>query len=204
MKEFWNDRYATKEFAYGKEPNVFFRQELDKLDKGKILLPADGEGRNSVYTALNGWATYACDLSAEGKRKADKLAVQNGVKLNYTVGDFGSLAYEMQFFDAIALVYAHFPAEKKQAYHKLIDQYLKVGGTLIFEAFGKEHLNYNSVNPKVGGPRDLDMLYAIEEMENDFSNYEIVVIEEVETDLNEGNFHVGTGSVVRFVGRKAF
>ena len=169
MKEFWNDRYAAKEFAYGKEPNVFFRLELDKLDKGKILLPADGEGRNSVYAALNGWTSYACDLSSEGKRKADKLAVQNGVELNYIVGDFGSLAYGMQFFDVIALVYAHFPPEKKHEYHKLVDKYLKVGGTIIFEAFGKEHLNYNSENPKVGGPRDLEMLYSVEEIENDFS-----------------------------------
>lgn len=32
--------------------------------------------------------------------------------------------------------------------------------------------------------------------------HEIAVLEEMETDLNEGQFHVGRGSVVRFLARK--
>jgi SAM-dependent methyltransferase len=202
MKEFWNDRYAAKEFAYGKKPNVFLKQELDKLEKGKIFLPADGEGRNSVYAAKNGWEAYACDLSVEGKKKTEKLAFGNGVQVDYAVGDFGALAYEDHFFDAIALIFAHFPSEKKKDYHQLVDQYLRIGGTIIFEAFGKNHLKYNSEDPKVGGPRDLGMLYSVEELKSDFPNYDIIVLEEMETDLNEGQFHVGRGSVVRFVARK--
>jgi hypothetical protein len=38
MKEFWNARYSKDSFAYGKEPNEFFKQELEKLIQGKILL----------------------------------------------------------------------------------------------------------------------------------------------------------------------
>jgi hypothetical protein len=48
MKEFWNERYANEEYAYGEEPNEFFKQELARLQPGRILLPADGEGRNGV------------------------------------------------------------------------------------------------------------------------------------------------------------
>lgn len=54
MKEFWNDRYGQLEFAYGIEPNVFFKQELDELKEGTILLPAEGEGRNAISTAKKG------------------------------------------------------------------------------------------------------------------------------------------------------
>jgi len=202
MKQFWNDRYASNQFAYGQEPNVFFKQELDKLEKGKILLPADGEGRNSVYAAKNGWTSFACDISVKGMEKAQKLAAENKVSLNYSVGDFGDLAYKDQFFDAVAFIYAHFPAEMKNEIHSLADRYLKVGGTIILEAFSKNHLRFNSQNPKAGGPRKMEMLYSIEEVQKDFPNYDVLALEETEIDLNEGEFHIGRGSVVRFVGRK--
>ena len=202
MKQFWNDRYASNQFAYGREPNVFFKQELDQLAEGKILLPADGEGRNSVYAAKLGWKSYACDISDTGMEKAQKLAVENEVNLNYSVGDFGDLPYENEFFDAIALIWAHFPAEKKNAYHALADRYLKGGGTIILEAFSKNHLKFNSQDPRAGGPKQIEMLYSIEEVKKDFPNYDVLTLEETEIDLNEGEFHIGRGSVVRFVGRK--
>lgn len=202
MKEFWNGRYSKKNFAYGEEPNVFFKQELNKLNSGKILLPADGEGRNSVYASNNKWISFACDLSEEGKEKAIKFAKIQGIKIDFQVGDFGEIEYEKESFDAIALIYAHFPSDKKSAYHKLVDKYLKIGGTIIFEAFGKNHLDYNSVNSKIGGPKSLDMLFSVEELKTDFPNYEISILEEVETNLLEGKFHIGKGSVVRFVAKK--
>ena len=204
MKEFWNERYNAEAFAYGKEPNVFFKHELDKLSKGRILLPADGEGRNSVYAAKIGFDVYACDLSMSGKTKAETLAAEENVEINYLVGDFGSLVYQESEFDAIALIYAHFPADKKQAYHKLVNKYLKVGGTIIFEAFSKNHINYNSKNPNVGGPKNLEMLYSMEEIKNDFANFEFDLLKEQAIELNEGKFHIGKGSVVRFIGRKTY
>lgn len=203
MKQFWNDRYASDQFAYGKEPNVFLKQELDKLQKGNILLPADGEGRNSVYAATQGWTSYACDISVKGKEKAQKLAAENKVELNYAVGDFADLNYKNHFFDAIALIYAHFPVEKKKELHERVNAYLKVGGTVILEAFSKNHLDFNSKNPKVGGPKDIKMLYSEDEIKEDFPNYEVLTLEEIEVDLDEGAYHIGRGSVVRFVGRKS-
>lgn len=202
MKEFWNDRYSREGFAYGTAPNVFFKQELDNLNKGKILLPAEGEGRNAVYAAKQGWECFACDISSEGKKKAEHLAAANNVKIHYQTGDFGSLQYPNDHFDAVALIYAHFPADKKKAFHQLADRYLKPGGTIILEAFSKTHLKYNAENPKVGGPRDIEMLYALEEIQRDFPDYEILRLEEVETELHEGEYHIGLGSVIRFVGRK--
>ena len=76
MKEFWEIRYAEKQYAYGENPNVYFKEQLDKLKPGKILLPAEGEGRNAVYAAKQGWEVMAFDLSSEGKNKAEKLAAK--------------------------------------------------------------------------------------------------------------------------------
>jgi hypothetical protein len=73
----WNDRYAKSEFAYGEEPNNYLREQLEKLHKGKILFPAEGEGRNAVFAAKLGWTVSAFDISSEGQKKALQLAEKN-------------------------------------------------------------------------------------------------------------------------------
>jgi SAM-dependent methyltransferase len=198
----WDERYRDDEFAYGKAPNLFFQEWLQKFDRGSILMPADGEGRNGVFAAQLGWEVTSFDLSAEGQSKALQLAKEKEVSLEYIVGDFDELAFDKDSFDAIGLIYAHFPADKKSLFHKKLDESLKPGGLIILEAFSKNHLNFIQLNPKVGGPRDINMLYSKEEILADFQNYEILLLKEEEIDLNEGKFHVGKGSVIRFIGRK--
>ena len=34
---FWNERYAAEEYAYGTEPNDFLKQELDRLKPGIFI-----------------------------------------------------------------------------------------------------------------------------------------------------------------------
>jgi hypothetical protein len=65
-----------------------------------------------------------------------------------------TLNYGIEEFDAIALIYAHFSADTKSSYHKTLDKYLRKNGIVIFEAFGKKHIDYISRNEKVGGPKD--------------------------------------------------
>jgi hypothetical protein len=79
---------------------------------------------------------------------------------------------------------------------------LRKGGIVIFEAFSKNHLEYISKNEKVGGPRDIQSLFSIDEIKSDFANYEVIELVEKEIELSEGLFHNGTGSVIRFVGQK--
>ncbi|SHM35716.1 class I SAM-dependent methyltransferase [Flavobacterium chilense] len=198
----WDDRYSNEEFAYGTAPNNYLKEQIEKLQPGSILFPAEGEGRNAVFAATLGWQVSAFDISAEGKNKALKLAEDNTVEIDYQVGELDTLNYQPEQFDAIALIYAHFPAEIKSAIHKALDKYLRKGGTIIFEAFSKKHLEYLAVNDKVGGPKDIESLFSIEEIQADFPNYEIVTLEEKEIELNEGLFHNGKGSVIRFIGTK--
>jgi 2-polyprenyl-3-methyl-5-hydroxy-6-metoxy-1,4-benzoquinol methylase len=200
--ERWNDRYSNKEFAYGEEPNNYFKEQIEKLKPGTILFPAEGEGRNAVYAAKLGWTVSAFDISEEGKNKALKLAEANNVSIDYKVGELETLNYHTEQFDAIALIYAHFPAEIKSSIHKTLETYLRKDGIIIFEAFSKKHLEYLAINDKVGGPKDIESLFSIEEIQADFPNYEIIELVEKEIELNEGLFHNGKGSVIRFVGKK--
>lgn len=198
----WNDRYSKDEFAYGEEPNNYLKEQLTKLTPGTILFPAEGEGRNAVYAAKLGWTVSAFDISSEGKNKAVKLAEKNNVTIDYKVGELQILDFKTGQFDAVALIYAHFPADIKSHYHKLFDRYLKNNGIIIFESFSKKHIDYVTANEKVGGPKDLESLFSIDEIKSDFPDYEIIELTEKEIELNEGLYHNGTGSVIRFTGRK--
>lgn len=80
---FWNKRYAEEGLAYGDAPNEFLRRELDQFDPGSLLLPAEGEGRNAVWAAVNGWKVYAYDTSTVGRDKALGMARRRGVEIEY-------------------------------------------------------------------------------------------------------------------------
>ena len=59
-----------------------------------------------------------------------------------------------------------------------------------------------TANEKVGGPKDVESLFSIEEIKSDFPNYEFIELAEKVIELNEGLYHNGIGSVIRFLGRK--
>ncbi|HSI91059.1 MAG TPA: class I SAM-dependent methyltransferase, partial [Adhaeribacter sp.] len=130
MQQFWNERYSKPEMAYGREPNDFFAEQLRFLEPGRLLLPAEGEGRNAVYAAAKGWQVQAFDYSAAGRDKAHKLAKEAGVTINYELTDAGDFTCEPETFDAVALIYAHFPPELRSQVHARIIKCLKPGGTL--------------------------------------------------------------------------
>lgn len=200
MKQFWEDRYGKEEFAYGEEPNQFLKEQLANVEPGTILFPAEGEGRNAVFAAELGWYVCAFDLSSEGQRKANLLAQKKDVEIDYILDPISDLPYAENQFDAMALIYAHFPADVKSSFHKLLSSYVKPAGIVIFEAFSKNHLALN--NEKAGGPKDINMLFSVEEVQSDFSNFEVLYSKEEEVELSEGLYHNGISSVVRFVGRK--
>ena len=118
MKQFWNERFTEDTFAYGKAPNEFLKENIHLLQQGNILFVAEGEGRNAVFAARSGWTAEAFDISAEGKNKALKLAETNNVSIDYQIGELETLSYQPEEFDAIALIYAHFPAAIKAAIHQ--------------------------------------------------------------------------------------
>lgn len=199
----WNERYRETAYVYGTEPNQFFKQQLDQLSPGRILLPADGEGRNAVYAASCGWEVHAFDQSVAGQQKALALAAKQGVKIGYTVQDRPELPYPSAYFDAIALIYAHFMPALRSAFHRKFVELLRPDGVLILEAFNQEHLPYKQANPSVGGPGDLQVLMSLEDLKQDFDRLQAVLARDEIIELSEGEYHRGTGSVVRFVGQKS-
>jgi cyclopropane fatty-acyl-phospholipid synthase-like methyltransferase len=202
MTEFWDDRYGKAEYAYGEEPNEYLKECLSGLPPGKILFPAEGEGRNAVYAASLGWDVSAFDQSSEGQKKALALAKKKAVRIDYTICQFENISYGPEEFDVIVLIFVHLPEDKRSTYLKRLSEYLKPGGLIILEGFSKRHTEFQKINEKAGGPRDEGMLYSLEEIKSDFPDFEVLELLELETELSEGAYHVGRSSVVRFRGRK--
>ena len=198
MTEFWDERYASEEYIYGKEPNVFFKMWADRNNPGKILLPGDGEGRNAVYAASLGWDVMAFDQSKNAKNKAMRLAEEKGVELNYHTGSILDIPLEKASFDLIGLVYFHLFPEARTRYHEHLVTSLKPGGLVVIEVFSKEQI-YNDT----GGPKDLKLLYSLGDIITDFNDLEIVYAANEAVLLDEGPFHQGMADVIRFVGKKA-
>jgi len=197
-KDFWNERYAQNQTVYGAEPNEFFKEQLQSLMPGKLLLPAEGEGRNALYAASLGWHVTAYDYSEVAKTKTLEQATLLGItSIDYEVKDLSQILLPAEEYDAIALVYVHLPPAVRKHLHTQCMKSLKPGGKLIIEVFAKDQLQYNS-----GGPKDAEMLHSVKSLAEDFSGMEIIQQEEVITTLREGSFHAGPASVVRFVAVK--
>ena len=88
------------------------------------------------------------------------------------VSDLDNFNYTSASFDVLVLIFAHFPEEKRRIYHRQLTQTIKNGGYIILEGFSKNHMQNQKENPKVGGPKNIDMLYDLDEIKEDFQNFE--------------------------------
>ncbi len=194
---FWDARYSNEEFIYGREPNSFFKEQIDRLMPGKLLMLGEGEGRNAVYASKKGWKVDAVDFSSNAKKKTLSWANQNNVKLDYTVANLIDYIPSKEYYDAAGLIFIHLnPANCRLIFDRLSEA-LQTGGKIIMEVFSKNQLGRTS-----GGPQDLNVLYSIDEIKSYFPSIHTILLEEKKIILNEGKHHSGEASVIQFVGEK--
>ena len=197
MENFWDQRYSEPGFTYGKEPNEFFRQNIDILSPGNLLLPGEGEGRHAVYAAQSGWNVTAFDQSRVAKDKALEWAGSLGLKINYQLSDLVDFKCLESDFDLVALVHIHLTASIRHSAHKQMTACLKPGGLLIMECFHKTQLQY-----RTGGPTVEELLYSEQDLLKDFAGMEILTCENVILYKEEGRYQAGESSVIRFIAKK--
>ncbi len=197
MKDMWDSRYSRLEYVYGESPNLFFSHQLLKLTTGKLLLPAEGEGRNAVFAAKSGWHVEAFDFSESAKAKAMQLASKHKVVINYDISSFDDFKANEEVYDCIGLTYVHMPKDVRKDFHGKLTELLSHGGTIILEGFSKNQIKNTS-----GGPKDISMLFSVDELKSDFNNLIISSLYEEEVLLEEGEFHKGIASVIRLVAHK--
>lgn len=198
MENFWDTRYQVSEYIYGTAPNEYLAEKLPEAgEDSKILLPFEGEGRNALFTAKNGWDTYAFDGSVKGKEKALKLCKEYGVEINYEISMLEEFDFRKEFFDIAALIFAHADPNGKKLLIEGTLSSIKPGGYIIMEVFSKNQLGRTS-----GGPQHPDLLYTVSELHGYLSEFKVIELEMREKMMREGSHHEGISSVINVFARK--
>lgn len=200
MQNMWDERFSTPEYLYGKEPNQFLQDSFNKhksLFIEPILMLGDGEGRNGVFLASHNLEVYSLDFSKVALEKAKKLAEEKNTKLQLIFEDVTKFEFVPNYWGSIILIYLHLLEEERTKLYDKIKKSLKPGGIFLLEVFLKEQINYQS-----GGPKNLDLLYSLEELKTNFKDFEIIVADKLIINLNKGYLHKGEGSVIRFLAQK--
>lgn len=200
---FWDSAYSAPGYKYGEAPNAFLRAQEPRFPRGaRILVPGDGEGRNGVWLAERGHRVTTVDASAVGVEKARRLTAARGVSPDIRLGDLTDFAPEPSSADAVVAIYLHLPAPLRRSLHRRLVAALAPGGWFVLEAFHPRQLDRPS-----GGPKDVALLYARHDIEEDLAesgvaDLEIVEADETETVLDEGPGHRGPAVVTRIVARR--
>ena len=198
MQEMWNERFASSEYVYGELPNTFLVENLGKLAHcRKILLLAEGEGRNAVFLAREGFSVTAVDFSEVGREKCMALAQKYAVTVDYRVADLANYVFPSDCFDAVIAIFAHTPSAIRQSIHAKMPNTLKQHGICLIKGYTPEQISLGT-----GGPKDPDMMISSRILTNEIVGLDVLHCKEKRVNLKEGKLHNGESAIVEYIARK--
>jgi SAM-dependent methyltransferase len=195
----WTKRFAREDYLFGEEPNAFLRAQAHRLRAGSsVLCVADGEGRNSVFLAEQGMKITAFDFAPNAVEKARKLAARHGVKVDHQVGDMYSWPWPVARYDAIVGIFIQFlPPGRRDGVFAQMQSAVEPDGLFLLEGYRPEQ-----VDNKTGGPPRRDHMYTREWLERIFAGWEILLLDEYDAVIREGEAHSGMSALIDLVARK--
>lgn len=199
--QFWNERFDTGEFIFGKEPNEYLVQQASQYLKpnSSVLCIADGEGRNGVWLAKQGMHVTGFDVSDIALAKANQFARENHVNIQYSLCDTDGFDWRENAYDAVIGIFIQFAdPEMRARIFKQVHQALKPGGIFILQGYTPKQLEY-----KTGGPSLLEHLYTEEMIRELSQEFEILDLECYEKMLTEGARHTGMSALLGMVAKKS-
>lgn len=195
----WETRFATADYAFGREPNYFLASCKTLLPRrGRALAVADGEGRNGVWLAEQGLDVLSVDFSPTAQRKARALAAERNVAVTFQQADVHTWNYPEATFDVVADIFTQFssPTERSVKWSGM-RRALKPGGLLIIQGYTPRQLHYGT-----GGPKQIENLYTRTMLEDAFRDFINVTIVDEECELHEGASHGGMSAVISLTAQK--
>ena len=196
--ERWETRFRAPGYLFGKEPNAFLKSQAHRLRGGTALSVADGEGRNGVWLAEQGFDVLAIDFSPTALEKSRQLAAERGVRLRTEVADVTGWRWPANAFDVVAAIFTQFVgAAERPAYFENLKRALKPGGLLFMQGYRPEQLVY-----KTGGPSEVERLYTRALLQDAFGDMAGLEIREHDSAISEGIAHVGMSALIDLVAKK--
>lgn len=195
-RETWNTRYAIPEYLFGEQPNAFLRRQAHWLPPGaSVLCVADGEGRNSVWLAEQGFSVTAFDFAPNAVAKARALAQRQGVRVDHQLSDLEHWRWEATRYDALVAIFIQFlPPEHRDAAFASMKSAVAPGGVFLLEGYRPEQVDYAT-----GGPPRRDHMYTRAWLETQFADWDIRVLDEYDAEIHEGVAHGGMSALIDLV-----
>lgn len=198
MINFWDERYSEDGYAYGKEPNDFLRENFGLFSPdANILCIAEGEGRNALFLAKQGFHVTSVDQSEVGIKKTIERANAENIKLHAIVANLENFEFGEQKWDGIVSIFGHLPPALRKKVHEKIYKSLKENGIFLFEAYTPNQIKFGT-----GGPKDPDMCLTKEIVQEELNQFKTLKMEEKERHISEGKYHQGQSAVLQFIGKK--
>lgn len=193
----WDKRYSTDEYVYGIEPNTFLKENFSTISKGKVLSLAEGEGRNAIFLAKQGYLVTAVDSSLIGINKGRKLAQKNGVEVEFIHADIVEYEFgENQWDGIISIFFPLISLQRKTLYKKIING-LKKDGVFLLEAYTPEQLKFGT-----GGGNEIEFMQSKASIIDECVGLNFNHLVELERNVVEGIYHTGMASVVQAIAIK--
>ncbi len=198
--ETWNARFARDDFHFGEEPNAFLRTQAHWLRPGSsVLCVADGEGRNSVWLAEQGFQVTAFDFAPNAVTKASRLAQRRNVSVACQLGDVYTWPWTSKRYDALVAVFIQFlPPGTRDAVIAGMMSAVEPSGLFLLEGFRPEQVDYGT-----GGPPRREHMYTRDWLETVFAGWEVLLLNEYDAVIREGKAHNGMSALIDLVARKS-
>ena len=193
----WDERYRAEEYAYGKAPNNFLEENFKVIPKGKVLSLAEGEGRNAVFLAKQGYSVTAVDASQVGLNKATKLAAESDVAIEFIHADLADFDIGENRWDGIVSIFCPLPSSLRKELHKKVVAGLKPNGVFLVEAYTPDQLKH-----RTGGGNSADTMTSKNSLILELAGLKFIHLIELERDVLEGVYHTGLGAVVQAIASK--
>lgn len=194
---FWDQRYSEQGYAYGTEPNGFLKARIPSLTGSKALCIAEGEGRNAVYLAEQGFDVTAVDTSLVGKRKAMDLASQRGVNIDYQIADLREFEPGVEEWDLIVSIFCPMPPLFRSQLHSKMSAALKHNGAILIEAYTPEQVKNDT-----GGGKNPEDLQTADTICSELPALYFEHLYEGQRNVVEGRYHTGLAHIVQAIARK--
>ncbi len=198
-QDYWNGRFAGESYAFGTRPAAFLVDNAHYIPPGsRVLVPADGEGRNSVFLAEMGHRVVATDIAEAGIAKARKLADARGVSVEFRHLDLQGWRWPKAELDAVVAVFIQFapPAFRDEIFAGM-KRAVRPGGVVLLHGYTPKQIEY-----RTGGPPVAEQLYTEELLRAAFADWELLRIEAYERDLDEGERHQGRSAIIDLIARR--
>jgi hypothetical protein len=204
----WDARFAGEEYLFGREPNHFVTHEARRIAAGgRVLAVADGEGRNGVWLAEQGFAVHSVEGSALAVEKAIRLAEERGVPVVASLdalvpgsilperGDVLTPAWPARSYQGVVAIFVQFakPGERETLFDAMAAA-LEPGGVLLLEGYALRQLALGT-----GGPSSIDHLYDEALLRSAFRDLRIESFVEYDMVLREGRQHSGSSALVDLI-----